>query len=34
MELVIPVRVFSKEVKTDIEIHPVTAEAMIRKYSI
>ena len=31
-ELVIPIGMSSKEAKAEIEIHPVTAEAKIRKY--
>ena len=33
-EFVIPIRIPSKEAKAAIEIHPVTAENKIRKYSI
>ena len=33
-ELVIPIGIPSKEAKTEIEIHPVTAEATIRKCSM
>ena len=33
-ELVIPVEIPSKEAKAEIQIHPVTVEAKIRKYSI
>ena len=31
-ELVIPIGMSSKEAKAEIEIHPVIAEAKIRKY--
>ena len=31
-ELVIPIGMLSKEAKAEIEIHPVIAEAKIRKY--
>ena len=33
-ELVIPIGIPSKELKTEIEIHPVIVEAKIRKCSI
>ena len=33
-ELVIPIVIPTKEAKAEIEIHPVTAEAKIRKCSI
>ena len=32
-ELVIPIEIPSKEAKAEIEIHPVTVEAKIRKFS-
>ena len=34
LELVIPTGIQSKEAKTETELHPVTAEAKIRKCSI
>ena len=34
LELVTPIGIQSKEAKTENEIHPVTAEAKIRKCSI
>ena len=33
-KLLIPIEIPSKETKTEIETHAVTAEAKIRKYSI
>ena len=33
-ELVIPIGIPSKEAKADIEIHLVTGEAMVRKFSM
>ena len=33
-ELVIPIRVPSKEAKAEVEIHPVIAEAKIEKFAI
>ena len=33
-ELVIPIGIPTKETKAEIEIHPATAEAKIRKHSI
>ena len=33
-ELIIPIRIPSKEAEAEIEIHPVTVEAKIRKCSI
>ena len=33
-ELVIPIRIPSKEEKAEAEMHPVTTEAKIQKYSI
>ena len=33
-ELVIPIGIATKETKAEIEIHPATAEAKIRKHSI
>ena len=33
-ELVIPIEILIKEAKVEIEIHPVTGETKIRKFSI
>ena len=33
-EIVIPLGITSKELKSEIEIHPITAEAKIRKRSM
>ena len=33
-QLVIPIRIPSKEAKAEIEMHPVTAEAKVRKCSM
>ena len=33
-ELAIPIRIPTKEVKAEMETHPVTAETKISKYSI